>query len=45
MIYPACKLNKQGDKIQPYRTPFPILNLSVVLQFAGSQRIGHDLVT
>ena len=26
----ACKLNKQGDKIQPWRSPFPILNQSAV---------------
>ena len=26
MIYSAYKLNKQGDNIQPGRTPFPILN-------------------
>ena len=26
----ACKLNKQGDNIQPCHTPFPILNQSVV---------------
>ena len=26
----ACKLNKQGDNIQPWHTPFPILNQSVV---------------
>ena len=26
----AYKLNKQGDKIQPFCTPFPILNQSVV---------------
>ena len=25
-----CKLNKQGDNIQPWRTPFPIWNQSVV---------------
>ena len=30
MIYSAYKLNKQGDNIQPYRTPFPIWNQSVV---------------
>ena len=24
MIYSACKLNKQGDNIQPWHTPFPI---------------------
>ena len=30
MMYSAYKLNKQGDNIQPWRTPFPILNPSVV---------------
>ena len=30
MMYSAKKLNKQGDNIQPCRTPFPILNQSVV---------------
>ena len=30
MIYSAYKLNKQGDNIQPWRTPFPIWNQSVV---------------
>ena len=30
-IYSAYKLNKQGDDIQPWRTPFPIWNQSVVL--------------
>ena len=30
MMYSACKLNKQGDNIQPLRTPFPIWNQSVV---------------
>ena len=30
MMYSACKLNKQGDNIQPCRTPFPIWNQSVV---------------
>ena len=29
-MYSACKLNKQGDNIQPWRTPFPIWNQSVV---------------
>ena len=28
--YSVYKLNKQGDNIQPWCTPFPILNLSVV---------------
>ena len=31
MIYSAYKLNKQGDRIQPWRTLFPIWNQSVVL--------------
>ena len=31
MMYSACKLNKQGDNIQPWHTPFPIWNQSVVL--------------
>ena len=30
MLYSAYKLNKQGDNIQPWRTPFPIWNRSVV---------------
>ena len=30
MTYSAYKLNKQGDNIQPWRTPFPILNQSAV---------------
>ena len=30
MMYSACKLNKQGDNIQPWRTPFPIWNQSAV---------------
>ena len=30
MMYSAYKLNKQGDKIQPSCTPFPIWNQSVV---------------
>ena len=30
MMYCACKLNKQGDNLQPWRTPFPIWNQSVV---------------
>ena len=30
MMYSACELNKQGDNIQPWRTPFPIWNQSVV---------------
>ena len=30
MMYSAYKLNKQGDNIQPWPTPFPILNQFVV---------------
>ena len=30
MMYSAYKLNKQGDSIQPWLTPFPIWNQSVV---------------
>ena len=30
MMYSAYKLNKHGDNIQPWRTPFPIWNQSVV---------------
>ena len=30
MMYSAYKLNKQGDNMQPWRTPFPIWNQSVV---------------
>ena len=30
MMYYACKLNKQGDNIQPWCTPFSIWNQSVV---------------
>ena len=28
-MYSAYKLNKQGDNIQPWRTPFPVCNQSV----------------
>ena len=31
MMYSAYKLNKQDDNIQPWYTPFPIWNQSVVL--------------
>ena len=30
MLNSAYKLNKQGDNIQPWRTPFPIWNQSIV---------------
>ena len=31
MMYSACKLNKQGDNIQPWCSPFPVWNQSIVL--------------
>ena len=31
MMYSACKLNKQGDNVQPWCAPLPIWNESVVL--------------
>ena len=31
MMCSACKLNKQSDNIQPWHTPFPIWNQTVVL--------------
>ena len=30
MMYSACKLNKQGDNIWPWHTPFPIWSQSVI---------------
>ena len=30
MMYSACKLNKQDNNIQPWHTPFPIWNQSIV---------------
>ena len=30
MVYSAYKLNKPGDNIQPWCTPFPILNQSII---------------
>ena len=30
IMYSPCKLNKQDDNIQPWRTPFPIWNWSIV---------------
>ena len=30
MMYSEYRLNKQGDSIQPWRTPFPIWNQSIV---------------
>ena len=36
MMFSAYKLNKQGDNIQPSRTPFPIWNQSVVPRLPGA---------
>ena len=30
MVYSAYKLNEQGDNIQPWHTPFPIWNQSII---------------
>ena len=30
MMHSACKLNKQGDSIHPWQTPFPVCNQSLV---------------
>ena len=38
-MYSAYRLNKQGDDIQPWHTPFPIWNQSVVPQI--SQEAGQ----
>ena len=41
MMYSAYKLNKQGDNIQPWCTPFPILNQSMMLgKTEGRRRRG-----
>ena len=36
MMYSAYKLNKQGDKIQPWLTPFPIWNQSLCCSMSSS---------
>ena len=45
----AQKLNKQGDNIQPWRTPFPIWNQSVfpcpILTFASWHYVHSNLVS
>ena len=33
MMYSVYKLNKQGDNIQPWHTPFPIWNQSIILHW------------
>ena len=37
MMYSAYKLTKQGDNIQPWCTPFPIWNQSVVPTDLGEE--------
>ena len=38
-MYSACKLNKQGDNIQPWRTPFPMFLLLEEHKFWGGQKV------
>ena len=40
MMYSAYKLNKHGDNLQPWHTPFPILNHSIVPCPQVSQEAG-----
>ena len=42
MMYSAYNLNKQGDSIQPWCIPFPILNQFVVLPGASTGVPTHD---
>ena len=39
IMYTACRLNKQGDNIQPCYTPFPILNQSSVANVVSIMRM------
>ena len=49
-MYSACKLNTQGDNIQPWCTPFPIWNQSVVpcpvltVAFWPAYRVSQEVV-
>ena len=38
-MYSAYKLNKQGDSMQPWRTPFPIWNHVVVVVVVGTMSV------
>ena len=42
MMYSAQKLNKQGDNIQPWHTPFPIWNQSVLNVQPGIKIAGRN---
>ena len=37
MMYSTYKLNKQGDNINPWRTPVPIWNQTVVPQLVNDE--------
>ena len=41
MMYSEYKLNKQGDSIQPWRTPFPICNLAHIISILGASLVAH----
>ena len=43
MMYSVYKLNKQGDNLQLWRTPFPIWSLSVVLWASLIDQLGKNL--
>ena len=40
-MYSAYKLNNQAENIQPWHTPFPILNQSVVPEHIYTQKVVH----
>ena len=45
MMYSAYKLNKQGDNIQPWHTPFPILNqFSATLMAESEEKLKSFLM-
>ena len=45
MMYSAYKLNKQGDNIQPWHTPFPILNqFSATLMAESKEKLKSFLM-
>ena len=43
MMYSAYKLNKQGDNIQPWRTPFPLWNTGLEEAQAGIKIAGRNI--
>ena len=45
MMYSAYKFNKQGDNIQPWHTPFPILNqFSATLMAESEEKLKSFLM-